>query len=484
MADIFISYAREDETRIRELVRALEEQGWTIFWDRRIPAGKTWQSYIGQALSEAKCVVVAWSHHSVTSDWVIEEANDAKDRGVLVPVFLDSVKPPLGFRGIQAADLTDWKPGASSPQFDQLIQDIAGVTGGKPYLAVPEELVTPRTEPVATPRTIPTELLPHEPTLPKPELPRQWKKRKIFLTGGMIALVAAIVAVVALWSSQEPRLPETRPVEPPVAKAPEVRPQTQEVPKPAVKPPEPQVSEPKPASGAPTQRTFTNNIDMSFVLIPKGGFTIGSPTGEPGRSDNERQHPVTISKPFYLQTTEVTQEQWERVMGGNPSSFKDCGDDCPVETVSWGAAQEFIEKLNKTESGAKYRLPTEAEWEYACRAGSKGGFCFGDEETKLGEYAWYKGNSGGKTHPVRKKKPNTWGLYDIHGNVWEWCQDWYGYYPTRHLVDPTGPESGESNVLRGGSWYNDAGHVRSAVRVGRWRGFRDHGLGFRVARDP
>ena len=123
MADIFISYAREDETRVRELVRALEKHGWSIFWDRRIPTGKTWQSYIGQALSDARLVIVAWSHHSITSDWVIEEANDAKERGCLVPVLLDPVKPPLGFRGIQAADLTDWKPGQYSPYFDQLIQD-------------------------------------------------------------------------------------------------------------------------------------------------------------------------------------------------------------------------------------------------------------------------------------------------------------------------------------------------------------------------
>lgn len=132
MADIFISYAHEDETRIRELVRALEGQGWSVFWDRRIPAGRTWQNYIGQALSGAKGVIVAWSHHSITSEWVIEEANDAKDRRVLVPVLLETVKPPLGFRGIQAADLTNWKPDDSSASFNQLTQDIAGVIGDKP----------------------------------------------------------------------------------------------------------------------------------------------------------------------------------------------------------------------------------------------------------------------------------------------------------------------------------------------------------------
>lgn len=499
MANIFISYAREDEIRIRELVRAVEGQGWSIFWDRRIPAGKTWQSYIGQALSDAKCVIVAWSHHSVTSDWVIEEANDAKDRGVLIPILLDSVKPPLGFRGIQAADLTDWKPGYSSPHFDQLIQDIAGVLGGKPHQATPQEELTPRTEPVATPRAIPTEPPPREPALPepeplkarprepeavKPEPPQPGRKRNHFLIGVIIALVLAIVVGWALWSSREPRLPEPRPVEPPVAKAPKVRPETQEESKPEGKPPEPEALQPKSAPEAPTQRSFTNSIGMSFVLIPAGSFTMGSPTGEPGQDPDEQQHPVTISKAFYLQTTEVTQYQWTQVMGSQRSSFKDCGDDCPVERVSWPDAQEFIRGLNQKENVNKYRLPSEAEWEYACRAGSKGRFCFGDEEAKLGEYAWYAGNSERKTHPVGKKKPNALSLYDMHGNVLEWCQDWYGDYPTSHVTDPTGPKAGEKRVLRGGAWSSDARIMRSASR--RWSGpnYRYNHTGFRVARDP
>ncbi len=162
MADIFISYNHEDEARVIDLVHALEEKGWSIFWDRRIPAGKTWQSYIGQALSDAKCVIVAWSRHSITSKWVIEEANDAEERGLLIPVLLDSVKPPLGFRGIQAADLTDWKLGYSSPSFDQLIQDIAVIAGGEPHRSTPEEALTPRTQPATPLREVPTEPPPLE----------------------------------------------------------------------------------------------------------------------------------------------------------------------------------------------------------------------------------------------------------------------------------------------------------------------------------
>lgn len=484
MADIFISYAREDETRIRELVRSLEGEGWSIFWDRRIPAGKTWQSYIGQALNDARCVIVAWSQHSVTSDWVIEEANDGKDRSILVPIFLESVKPPLGFRGIHAADLTNWKPGESSPHFDQLIQDIAGVVGGKPPQATPEGELTARTQPVATPREIPTEPPPHKPTLPKSELPHPWKKRKIFLTGGMIALVVATVAVVALWFFRESRLQGARPVEPPGAKVPEAPPKAEEMPKPEVMPAKPAALQSKPAAKEPTQRTFTNSIGMSFVLIPAGSFTMGSPANEPGRNDDERQHPVTISKPFYLQTTEVTQKQWTQLMEIKRSNFEDCGDDCPMDNVSWNDAQEFIRRLNQTESVAKYRLPTEAEWEYACRAGSKSMFCFGDDEAKLWQYGWYGSNSDGKTHRVGKKKSNDWGLYDIHGNVWEWCQDWYGNYPTGQVMDPTGPKTGEYRVWRGGSWGSGTQGLRSALRGRSSPDSRGPVIGFRVARDP
>jgi hypothetical protein len=201
MADIFISYAREDQARIRGLVSALEEQGWSVFWDRRIPAGKTWQSYIGRALSDAKCVIVAWSQHSITSDWVIEEANDGKKRGLLIPVLLDPVEPPLGFRGIQAADLNDWKPGSSSLSFDQLIQDIAGVAGGKPIRPTPEEELPGKTQPAVPPGAVQTELPPHEPALTKPQTP----KVRSLLIGAMIISGIAIVAGLTLWVSREPK---------------------------------------------------------------------------------------------------------------------------------------------------------------------------------------------------------------------------------------------------------------------------------------
>jgi formylglycine-generating enzyme required for sulfatase activity len=229
---------------------------------------------------------------------------------------------------------------------------------------------------------------------------------------------------------------------------------------------------------------------MTFVKIPPGTFMMGSPSNEPGRDGDERHHRVTLTKGFYLGTTEVTQGQWIRIMGYNPSHFKNCGDDCPVEQVSWNDAQAFIRKLNQKEGTGKYRLPTEAEWEYACRAGSTTAFANGGitetecgHDPNLSRMGWYCGNSGKKTHSVAQKEPNAWGLDDMHGNVWEWCQDRYGDYPTGHVTDPTGPRTGKYYVVRGGSWRYFARFVRSASRYWHGAGKDYYHVGFRVARD-
>jgi formylglycine-generating enzyme required for sulfatase activity/serine/threonine protein kinase len=215
------------------------------------------------------------------------------------------------------------------------------------------------------------------------------------------------------------------------------------------------------------EKVFTSpTLGAKFVLIPAGTFTMGSPQSEPGRDNDETQHRVTISSAYYLQTTEVTQGQWKKVMGSNPSKFKNCGDDCPVEQVSWSDVQVFIRKLNSQEGTDKYRLPTEAEWEYACRAGTTTAYSFGDNESDLGDYGWYHGNSGNRTHPVGQKRPNPWGLYDVHGNVWEWTQT----------------EEGSRRVFRGGSWPYNAGHCHSAFRYVSVPGVRFNTLGFRLLR--
>ncbi|MEA3427924.1 MAG: formylglycine-generating enzyme family protein [Thermodesulfobacteriota bacterium] len=232
---------------------------------------------------------------------------------------------------------------------------------------------------------------------------------------------------------------------------------------------------------APSGRTYTvPSINYKMVYISPGTFMMGSPSNEQKRYSDERQHRVTLKKGFYMGATEVTQKQWKAVMGNNPSKFK--GDDLPVEQVSWNDCREFIRKLNRQEGGNKYRLPTEAEWEYACRAGSKTRFCFGASDSRLGDYAWYGSNSSSNTHPVSRKKPNAWELYDMHGNVWEWCQDWKGGYPSGHVTDPEGPPSGSDRVLRGGSWGSFAWYLRSADRRRSDPVSRDYNFGFRVVR--
>ena len=210
--------------------------------------------------------------------------------------------------------------------------------------------------------------------------------------------------------------------------------------------------------GAPSGRIYTvSSINYKMVYISPGTFMMGSPSGEPKRDSDERQHKVTLTNGFYMGTTEITQIQWREIMGSNPSKFK--GDNRPVEKVSWNDCREFIRKLNQQEGGNKYRLPTEAEWEYACRAGTTTPFftgsCISTDQANYDGNPPMPGCSKGryrkKTIDVASFSPNNWGLYDMHGNVCEWCQDRFGDYPSSHVKDPEGPSSGSSWVNRGGS---------------------------------
>lgn len=216
-------------------------------------------------------------------------------------------------------------------------------------------------------------------------------------------------------------------------------------------------------------REFSNSVGMKFVRIDPGSFRMGS-------EENGPVHDVTLTKGFYLQTTEVTQAQWQAVMGTNPSHFK--GPDRPVEEISWDDTQEFLRRLNAKEKDTRYWLPTEAEWEYACRAGGQEP----DEASNLGEVAWWKGNSELGTHPVGQRKPNAWGLYDMRGNVWEWVQDWYGPYSAERQVDPQGPPSGGYRVDRGGGWDFTRTFAACSHRYVPEPLFHVKDLGFRCAR--
>ncbi len=239
-----------------------------------------------------------------------------------------------------------------------------------------------------------------------------------------------------------------------------------------------------PAAGrGPAAKEVVNAVGMKFVLVPAGKFTRGSPATEAGRHADETAREAEVAKPFYLGAHEVTQEQYEKVTGANPSHFAPKGDKAdkvagadtkrfPAEGVSWDAAVAFCARLTELPeekaAGRKYRLPTEAEWEYACRAGAATAYHSGDDPKPLGDHAWFSGNSEGRPHEVGSKKPNAWGLYDLHGNVREWCADWYD-------------ESARSGrVLRGGGWVFKAADCRSAARGRRDPGYRDDTIGFRV----
>ena len=259
--------------------------------------------------------------------------------------------------------------------------------------------------------------------------------------------------------------------------------------KPAASKPEEAGKTGKGAAAAAPDKTYKNSIGMEFVLIAAGTFRMGCEPPEAGKCEPQEtpRHEVTISQPYYLGKYEVTQAQWQAVMGNNPSKFK--GANRPVESMTWLDAREFIKKLNAKEGHKRYRLPTEAEWEYAARAGSTTAYSFGDDVGQLGNYAWYKGNSGEETHPVGQKQPNAWGLFDMHGNVDEWVHDWYEQYDGAGAVtDPqrTGEEDDPDvpRVIRGGSWFYDAGHSRSTYRI--WEHPEEGGntIGFRLALTP
>ena len=230
---------------------------------------------------------------------------------------------------------------------------------------------------------------------------------------------------------------------------------------------------------------ITNSIGMKLRLLPPGTFMMGDANGD----SDKTPHEVTLTQSFQMGIHEVTQEQYAKIMGNNPCRFT--GANNHVETVSWDDAVEFCRKLSEfpaeKSAGRVYRLPTEAEWEYACRAGTTTAYIFGADDTELGDHAWFdglRGNSKDKTHPVGGKKPNAWSLYDMHGNVWEWCQDRYGAYPGRVVTNPSGPNSGSYRVSRGGGWRGTAEGCRSAYRGRDKPSDRYFNIGFRVSLSP
>jgi len=248
-----------------------------------------------------------------------------------------------------------------------------------------------------------------------------------------------------------------------------------------------------PAQADEPQKRVSNSLGMEFVLLPAGSFLMGSPPDEPYRDKSEARHQVNLTRPFYMQTTEVTFGQWRAVMGSWFMMRWKGPENLPVTEVSWHDTQDFLKKLNELGEG-RYRLPTEAEWEYAARAGSTTAYSWGDRiDCSRAMYA--NSRFGSKTcldkrpgllpdspAPVKSFSANQWGLYDMHGNAWEWVQDWFAPYPQKPLSDPQGPREGTHRVRRGGSWYGQGSYCRSANRAFAHPANREITSGFRVVR--
>jgi formylglycine-generating enzyme required for sulfatase activity len=502
--DVFLSYAGEDEARARELATALGQHGLSVFWDREVPPGETWHSHIGEALAQAGCVVVAWSRHSIASDWVREEAGEGRDRKVLVPVLFEAVAPPFGFRAIQAANLVDWRPGRSSPAFDGLLRAVQRIVGGQAGSGTGVEAEVSAPPQPAPPEPAPSPKPPVRPPASssgsrerrkEPErFPNgqsgAWSRRTVLAALVGFAAIAGAGGAAVLWwrAPPEPIAPE------PVAEAEPLTPEPG--------PPDPAVgTEPAvgPATLSPSpSETAEPGDEMQdcpecpeMVLVPAGEFTMGSPPGEPDRdADEGPQRQVTIAAPFWVGRYEVTFAEWDACVGEGGCSYQphDAGwgrDNRPVIYVSWHDAKEYVGWLSQ-ETGKTYRLLSEAEWEYAARAGSTTAFWWGEDIGKGNANCNACGSEWDNTAPVGSFRANDFGLYDTAGNVWERVEDcWHDSYngaPTDGSAWVDGDCS--TRVLRGGSWYVGPWLVRSANRLRSLPISRDSYVGFRVARAP
>lgn len=403
MIDIFLSYASVDRPRVRVLAEVLEREGWSVWWDRIIPIGKAFDEAIESALAEARCVVVVWSQASIRSQWVRSEANDALDRGVLVPVLIEEVRIPLAFRRLQAAHMIDWQGETSHPGLRQLVQSISALLSMAPRAS--------RLLP-ATSRAGHARAFEERPTTAPPSSPAG--------SGHEILL-------------DHPNAPE-------------------------------------------------------LVVIPPGTFMMGSPEDEDGRDmDEGPQHPVTITYSFAAGRHPVTFAQWEVCVADGGVSHRPSDEGWgrgtrPVINVSWDDVQLYTQWLTR-KTGREYRLLTEAEWEYAARAGTTTRYSWGD--TITARNANYADSRNRMTTEVCRYPANANGLYDVLGNVWEWVEDcWHDSYEGAPADGSAWKQGGNSRwrVLRGGAWNCMAGHVRSAVRGCDSPGRRSMAYRFRVAR--
>ena len=466
MADVFVSYKREDRADIEPLVRLLEDEGLDVWWDPDLIAGDRFDEIIADEIEKAACVIVAWSKRSINAIWIRDEASVGRDRGILVPLSLDGVLPPLGFRQIQTPNLSNWAGDVSDPRLQQLI---AGV----------HRLVRTRRPSGSA--------LDHPPRAAPPRA-LTLSRRHLFLLGA-----AGITSAAGAWIGMSQQGKKSLPP---------VRQDTVDV----------VTIDSTGRSQAPQSQAVhvfdlpMGGVAMQFSIIPEGRFQIGSPPGEGERQENEGSPRLVGIRSFAIGRTAVTQAQWRVLVDAapdpvtiglppNPSFFH--GDDLPVETVSWNQAEEFCRRLSGM-TGLRMRLPSEAEWEYACRARTTSPFYFGPTiTTDLANYcgtggavrgtddgvdissttygdatygsgAYGEGPTGtfrGSTVAALSFPPNRFGLYQTHGNVWEHCAD---TGPVDYRLIPTDgrPHLGAegAHVIRGGSWSHNPAICRSAYR--------------------
>ena len=443
VSDIFISYDSADKERVRPLVKLLEEQGWPVWWDRRIPPGRTFAEVIDEAIQAAKCVIVVWSVASVKSSWVKKEAAEGERRRILVPVLFDDVELPFQFREIHAAGLVGYPGSAHETELRELLAAVAGYVG-----EAGEETTAPA----------PVERVRGEPP-PKPALRPIW----VLSAGAAVLILALLLFAWQKWWPVSPQGEEGTPERATTAEPVETeRGEAAAAKKPTREPP-------AVTTGSGTPPCAEDKLNPC-ILIEGGSFLMGSPEGI-GESDEYPQHRVRLSS-FYLQEHEVTNEEYQRFVASH--GFPSGKERHPVVEVTWTEAMAYAEWLGGS-------LPTEAQWEFAAR-GEEGRTYPWGEDDPTPERLNYRGNVG-RTTPVRSYQQGATpeGIYDLAGNVWEWCLDWYGTYGGEELVDPRGPPQGTSRVLRGGSFNFGPWFLRGASRRYGRPAFRFVFRGFRVA---
>ncbi|MCX7109663.1 MAG: SUMF1/EgtB/PvdO family nonheme iron enzyme [Proteobacteria bacterium] len=549
MSDIFLSYAHEDQARIQQLAHALEAQGWTVFWDRTLSAGSTWRDTIGEALETAGCVVVAWSKHSIASHWVCEEAEEGQGRNLLVPVFLDNVKPPLGFRSIHAANLALWDGSTDAEAFRHLVSSIGRVIGTPKIQAQPtppvqkaladrqaelkkamaqaesdRRLAEEHAAAAKAQRLAAEQVNEQNRENTKPSATLQKPSKKLRPYAWLILAVALVLAGGWLFNANKPSeriAPIERQEEVNAKEVAEAKRQADDQARDAdAKRAEAEAESKRLAEenakaaeakrlaaeqanaeqeaqrrAAETTKPLTvfqdtlkdGSLGPKMVWMPTGQFRMGDLTGK-GYKGELPVHTVKITQSFAMGQYEVTFDDYDKFA---KATQRELPDDIswgrgkrPVINVSWNDAVAYAQSLS-TQTGKPYRLPTEAEWEFAARAETETDYWWGNE---LGKNRANCDGCGSQwdnqqTAPVGSFPANAWGLHDTAGNVWEWAQDCYHDNYNGSPADGTAWQQGDcaNRVLRGGSWDDGGRSVRSAYRHGLGPDRRFNDLGFRLA---